>query len=316
MSFGRGPAGKVQRLVYFSSKNPKRAAKSKLAWKAEAAHKFGTAPIRAAVTEGPPSRDETHAGSSVRSCRGGAVAVGGAGPAARQGLVRDQLGGQAEHGGFYQALADGTYRKYGLDVTIVPGGPNVNNRILLPVGKHRVLHERQHAAGLRRGRAEHPDPRGGRPFQKDPQVSGRASRTRASRSSRTSRSSRCSFPRRAWHLLPVDEERLRLQRSAGEALHLQPAAVPRRQEARPCRATSPPSRSRSRSRRLQAEGVPARRPGLQHLFDADRDAPRAGGEEARPGAALRRCVDDRLVQLPLRRQQGGQRADQGATIRR
>jgi len=42
---------------------------------------------------------------------------------------------EAEHGGFYQALADGTYRKYGLEVTIIPGGPNVNNRILLPVGK-------------------------------------------------------------------------------------------------------------------------------------------------------------------------------------
>ena len=42
---------------------------------------------------------------------------------------------EAEHGGFYQAVADGTYRKYGLDVTIVSGGPNVNNRILLPVGK-------------------------------------------------------------------------------------------------------------------------------------------------------------------------------------
>jgi NitT/TauT family transport system substrate-binding protein len=42
---------------------------------------------------------------------------------------------EGEHGGFYQALADGTYRKYGLDVAIVPGGPNVNNRILLPVGK-------------------------------------------------------------------------------------------------------------------------------------------------------------------------------------
>jgi NitT/TauT family transport system substrate-binding protein len=42
---------------------------------------------------------------------------------------------EAEHGGFYQALADGTYTRYGLDVTIVPGGPNVNNRILLPVGK-------------------------------------------------------------------------------------------------------------------------------------------------------------------------------------
>jgi NitT/TauT family transport system substrate-binding protein len=42
---------------------------------------------------------------------------------------------EAEHGGFYQALADGTYREYRLDVTIVPGGPNVNNRILVPVGK-------------------------------------------------------------------------------------------------------------------------------------------------------------------------------------
>jgi len=42
---------------------------------------------------------------------------------------------EPEHGGFYQALADGTYKAYGLDVAIVPGGPNVNNRILLPVGK-------------------------------------------------------------------------------------------------------------------------------------------------------------------------------------
>ncbi|MCJ8144837.1 ABC transporter substrate-binding protein [Ancylobacter sp. A5.8] len=42
---------------------------------------------------------------------------------------------QAEHGGFYQAVADGTYAKYGLDVTIVPGGPQANNRLLLPVGK-------------------------------------------------------------------------------------------------------------------------------------------------------------------------------------
>jgi NitT/TauT family transport system substrate-binding protein len=42
---------------------------------------------------------------------------------------------EGEHGGHYQALVDGTYRRYGLDVTIVPGGPNVNNRLLLPVGK-------------------------------------------------------------------------------------------------------------------------------------------------------------------------------------
>jgi NitT/TauT family transport system substrate-binding protein len=42
---------------------------------------------------------------------------------------------QAAHGGFYQAVADGTYRKYGLEVTIQPGGPQVNNRPLLPAGR-------------------------------------------------------------------------------------------------------------------------------------------------------------------------------------
>lgn len=42
---------------------------------------------------------------------------------------------QAEHGGFYQALADGTYEEYGLDVTIRPGGPQVGNRNLLIAGQ-------------------------------------------------------------------------------------------------------------------------------------------------------------------------------------
>ena len=42
---------------------------------------------------------------------------------------------QAAHGGFYQALADGTYQRMGLDVTIQPGGPQVNNRPLLPAGR-------------------------------------------------------------------------------------------------------------------------------------------------------------------------------------
>ena len=42
---------------------------------------------------------------------------------------------QGGHGGFYQALADGTYEKYGLDVEIVPGGPQMNTRPLLPAGR-------------------------------------------------------------------------------------------------------------------------------------------------------------------------------------
>jgi NitT/TauT family transport system substrate-binding protein len=42
---------------------------------------------------------------------------------------------EAEHGGFYQAVADGTYEKYGLDVTIVQGGPQAPNEQLLIGGK-------------------------------------------------------------------------------------------------------------------------------------------------------------------------------------
>jgi NitT/TauT family transport system substrate-binding protein len=42
---------------------------------------------------------------------------------------------QAEHGGFYQALADGTYANYNLEVAIRPGGPQSNERALLPIGR-------------------------------------------------------------------------------------------------------------------------------------------------------------------------------------
>src|SRR6476661_1482169 len=60
-------------------------------------------------------------------------------PAAAQTLDKVSFGtnwvAEAEHGGFFQAVADGTYKNYGLDVTIVPGGPNENNRMLLIAGK-------------------------------------------------------------------------------------------------------------------------------------------------------------------------------------
>jgi NitT/TauT family transport system substrate-binding protein len=42
---------------------------------------------------------------------------------------------EAEYGGFYQAVATGIYKKYGLDVTIRQGGPEVNNAQLLLAGK-------------------------------------------------------------------------------------------------------------------------------------------------------------------------------------
>jgi NitT/TauT family transport system substrate-binding protein len=42
---------------------------------------------------------------------------------------------QAEHGGFYQALATGLYKKAGLDVTIKMGGPQVNGMQILAAGQ-------------------------------------------------------------------------------------------------------------------------------------------------------------------------------------
>ncbi|TPN42240.1 ABC transporter substrate-binding protein [Mesorhizobium sp. B1-1-6] len=42
---------------------------------------------------------------------------------------------EPEHGGYYQAVADGTYAACGLDVTIMQGGPQVSGRPMLLAGK-------------------------------------------------------------------------------------------------------------------------------------------------------------------------------------
>jgi NitT/TauT family transport system substrate-binding protein len=41
---------------------------------------------------------------------------------------------EAEHGGFYQAIATGIYQRHGLDVNLRPGGPQVNHAQLLAAG--------------------------------------------------------------------------------------------------------------------------------------------------------------------------------------
>ncbi|MCU0670875.1 MAG: ABC transporter substrate-binding protein, partial [Myxococcota bacterium] len=62
-----------------------------------------------------------------------------ASPALAQALDKVTFGtnwlAQAEHGGFYQAVAEGIYRKHGLDVTIKMGGPQVNGLQLLAAGQ-------------------------------------------------------------------------------------------------------------------------------------------------------------------------------------
>lgn len=63
------------------------------------------------------------------------AAIAGAAHADDQVTFATNWKAQAAHGGFYQAIADGTYRQHGLDVKLVPGGPQVNNRPLLPAGR-------------------------------------------------------------------------------------------------------------------------------------------------------------------------------------
>jgi NitT/TauT family transport system substrate-binding protein len=77
---------------------------------------------------------------------------------------------EAEHGGFYQAVADGTYKKYGLDVAIVPGGPNVNNRILLPAGKLDFFMSANSLQAFDAAQNNIPTVSVAAIFQKDPQV--------------------------------------------------------------------------------------------------------------------------------------------------
>ncbi len=95
-------------------------------------------------------------------------------PAFAQALDKVTFGSnwvaEAEHGGFYQALADGTYRQRGLDVTILPGGPNANNRMLLLVDKIDFYLSANTLQGFDAVEHNVPTIEVAALFQKDPQV--------------------------------------------------------------------------------------------------------------------------------------------------
>lgn len=77
---------------------------------------------------------------------------------------------QAGHGGFYQALVDGTYKKYGLDVEIQQGGPQVNNRPMLPAGKIDFLMTGNMLLVFDNAKQKIPTVAVAAVFQKDPQA--------------------------------------------------------------------------------------------------------------------------------------------------
>ena len=77
---------------------------------------------------------------------------------------------EAEHGGFYQAIATGIYRRHGLDVTLRVGGPQVNNPQLLAVGVVDFNVGASSFAALNYVKAGVPVVTVAAIFQKDPQV--------------------------------------------------------------------------------------------------------------------------------------------------
>lgn len=77
---------------------------------------------------------------------------------------------EGEHGGFYQAVADGTYEKYGLKVTIVQGGPQAANDALLMADKVQFFMRGNFIGAFNAVEQEIPVIDVAAIFQKDPQV--------------------------------------------------------------------------------------------------------------------------------------------------
>ena len=77
---------------------------------------------------------------------------------------------QAEHGGYYQAVATGIYKKYGLDVTIRMGGPQVNTYQIMAAGQADCVMGSSDLQAIQVREGGLPVTTVAALFQKDPQV--------------------------------------------------------------------------------------------------------------------------------------------------
>ncbi|HYP85696.1 ABC transporter substrate-binding protein [Variovorax sp.] len=77
---------------------------------------------------------------------------------------------QAEHGGFYQALATGIYKKHGLDVSIKMGGPQVNIAQMMAAGQTDCIMGSSDIQAMQMRESGLPVVTVAAYFQKDPQV--------------------------------------------------------------------------------------------------------------------------------------------------
>ena len=235
--------------------------------------------------------------------------IGRAGACARadpgQGLVRNQLGRGSRAwrllpGGRRRHLQEIRPRRHHRAGRSQQQQPHAADR-----RQARLLHEREHAAILRRGRQQGAGGDGRRHLPEGPAGLPDPPGSQDHQAGRPQAADAVGVQGRRRELFPVAEIRIWLQREQGETLHLQLAALHREQAKRDAGLCHLRTLRGREGRRLQAQRHPAGRLRLQRLFDPDRDPHRNRRQEARPGAALRRCLHDRLVQLSLRRQQAG-----------
>ena len=216
-----------------------------------------------------------------------------------------------EAGGYFQALVDGTYEKYGLDVTILPGGPSANGGMLLIAGKIEFFMGGDMIGDFLNVQNNIPTVTVAADFQKNPQCF----------------MSHPGVGLDKWEDLPNANPAFV---SAGAIntfwAWMRVAYGFKDDNIKPYNFNSAPfivdkhsiQQGYATSEPFEVERQGGFKPnvflladyGYDHLFDPDHDAQRDRREEPGSGAALRQRLRDRLVSLPLRRQLQGQRRDQ------
>jgi NitT/TauT family transport system substrate-binding protein len=161
-----------------------RAAARRGAGTARADHSADRATSQSITHAGGPDMCQTLRGRSTVTRRSflatstlaaaGALAPWGAAPGRASTVDKLTFGtnwkAQAEHGGYYQAVATGIYRKYNLDVTIRMGGPQINHPQLLASGTIDFNMGSNSFSALNYVKNNIPMVAVGAIFQKDPQV--------------------------------------------------------------------------------------------------------------------------------------------------
>ena len=218
---------------------------------------------------------------------------------------------QAEHGGYYQAIAAGLYRKAGIECDVRQGGPSLNISQLLLAGRVDMIMSGSFEAFTY--------VREGAPFftiaaifQKDPQVLiGHPDTGFDSFEKLKGRTLLIGAGGRVTYW-PYLRQKYGLSDTPAQALQLQPGAVPCRQEPDPAGLPLVRALSDRPGARPAAVGAADRRCGLQRLPGHDRDLAQDGGGEEGSRAALRRRHARGLGAVPQGRagHRSGQRADQ------